>query len=120
MDNMVKQIIWKSFILLIVVFTFGMIVNNKEIYIGFTLGGIIAVVNLIMIAIDVEVVVKSGIKAKKVAVFRFVKRYFWSFLIITVAVKVFRFSNFIGLIAGLFLIQAIIFVERVILRKESK
>ena len=117
MDKMVKEIVLISAGILLIILFLGIMLKRKEMYLGFYLGGFIALLNFYMISKDAEIIVKSGGKAKKAAVFKFLKRYFWVFIIITVAVKVFRFNNFIGLIVGLFVVQAAIIIQKIILRK---
>lgn len=117
MREFVKKILLLSVIVLVFVILIGLLLKNKEIYIGFTLGGAIAVLNFYMIAADAEVIIRSGERAKRTAVLKFLIRYIWIFAIITVAVLIFHFNNFFGLFAGMFLVRGVIFVQKVILKK---
>lgn len=117
MDAVVKKVLVWSAIVVVIVTIFGLLTGEKEIYLGFTLGGLISMLNFYMMAQDITLVVKYGGKAKKEAMFKYARRYLVIFLILTIAVKVFRFGNFFGLIAGLFVIQGVIFVQKVIFKK---
>ncbi len=117
MDESIKKIIIWSAAGLLIVEIIGVILKLEEIYIGFLLGGAIAILNFYMIAGDMNVVVRTGERAKRVAYARFIRRYLIVFLIISIAFFVFNFKNFIGLICGLFIVRFMIILQKNILRK---
>lgn len=75
MDKDLKSLFKNIFITIFIVFIYGLIIWEKAIFIGMTLGGIISVLALFLLYKDAEFIVYSKQKPMKKTIIGYSKRY---------------------------------------------
>ena len=107
MNETLRNIIKKSFIILISIFVIGLIIRSKELYLGFTAGGILSILNFFVMYKDTEKNLYAGTKNFSFATKSYAKRYLILAASMVGLIKI-GTSIFLGAAFGLFLIKAVI------------
>lgn len=118
-DSYLKDVINKSIKIAIVVFIFGLIFQIKEIYIGFTYGAIISILNFIVLAKDAYRAFESNKGGFSSSLKSYLKRYSVIIILMIGAIKI-STGIFIGAAFGLLLIKYTILINNIftIVRKK--
>lgn len=122
MDKQIKKIFKNSILTSLVILIYGIVVQEKAVYIGLFSGCVISIVQFYMIYKDTEVAVHSGKSAAKITFIGYIKRYMLSLGLLFLMLKL-DFSFFVGTALGLLLVKLMIFsnlIAKQILKIKNK
>lgn len=110
MDAQIKAIFKNSIITSIVILIYGLVVQEKAVYIGLVSGCILSIFQLYLIYRDTKIAIYSGKSAAKIAFAGYLKRYALSFILLFLMLKL-DFACFAGAVIGLLLSKLMIFTN---------
>lgn len=106
MNKEFLKIIKKALIIIAIVFLLGIISRDKAMWLGYTVGGITAVIQAFMMYFDLEKMLTFKISSKKYAFASYTKRYVVSILVMIIMIKI-DTRHFAFCILGLLVIKII-------------
>lgn len=104
MNRELKLVFRNSLITLLIIFIYGLIIWNKAVFIGASLGAVISIFNLYLIFKDAEVLIHVGENLLKKRKISYMKRFFISGLFLYLMIKV-DFQWFVSGALGLFVVK---------------
>lgn len=123
MDIVFKKIIKIAVIIAVLILIYGLIIQEKNIYIGFFGGTIVSILNFYLLIRDTKISIKSRKAGFRSGVFGYIKRYFIYIVFLTIMMKI-EFPCFLAAVIGLFVVKLVIiclqFVEYIKVGFQSK
>jgi len=109
MDKELKVVFRNSLITALIMFIYGLVIGQKSIYIAFTLGAMVSLLNLYLIFKDAEILVHVGENALRKKKSGFMKRLLLNGFFLFLMIKV-DFQWFISGSIGLLVVKFNVFL----------
>ncbi len=107
MDIVFKKIIKIAIIIALLILIYGVIIQEKSIYIGFFGGIIISILNFYLLIRDTTISIQSRKAGIRTGVSGYIKRYLIYIVFLSIMMKI-EFSCFLAGVIGLFVIKLVI------------
>ncbi|MGM0508777.1 MAG: ATP synthase subunit I [Fusobacteriota bacterium] len=107
MDKLFKKIIKRAGIITVLVFLYGFLIQEKSVYIGFTSGAVISIINFLILIRDTKKALKQENHTFRYALTYYLKRFLLVVILLGVMINI-DMAHFLSATLGVFLVKFII------------